>query len=233
MILSKTNNYIFLKTTKTAGTSFEIALSKYVGPDDVVTPISDEDEATRAKLGYRGPQNYLEQPPTLLERLGLRRQRRRFSNHIQAAVVRERIGPEAFARFFKVAVVRNPYDLTVSRYYWSHRKEGGTSHEHFRRWLLSRPEILRKNFGITHIDGKCAIDFMMRYETLEHDIGVFARKVGLPDTLFAEFSALKAKGHYRPKTAKTSELFAGFDEGKAVVADIFAHDIADFGYVCP
>jgi len=79
MILSKTNNYIFLKTTKTAGTSFEIALSKYVGPDDVVTPISEEDEATRAKLGYRGPQNYLEQPPTLLERLGLRRQRRRFS----------------------------------------------------------------------------------------------------------------------------------------------------------
>lgn len=233
MILSHANNFIFLKTTKTAGTSFEIALSKYAGPDDVVTPISDEDEATRAKLGYRGPQNYLEQPPTLLERLGLRRQRRRFSNHIQAALVRERLGPEAFARFFKVAVVRNPYDLTVSRYYWSHRKEGATSPEHFRTWLLSRPEILRKNFNITHIDGTCAVDFMMRYETLKDDIGTFARKVGLPDTLFDEFNALKAKGHYRPKTARTSELFAGFDEGKAIVAEIFAHDIADFGYTCP
>lgn len=232
MILSRTNNFIFLKTTKTAGTSFEIALSKYAGPDDVVTPISDEDELTRAQLGYRGPQNYLD-APTLLDRIGLRRQRRLFSNHIPAALVRERIGHEAFGRFYKVAVVRNPYDLTVSRYYWSHRKQGNTSPEHFRKWLLSRPDILRKNFKITHIDGRCAVDFMMRYENLKDDIGAFASKVGLPDTLFAEFSALKAKGHYRPKDAGTSELFSGFGEGKAVVADIFAHDIADYGYTCP
>lgn len=232
MILSRTNNFIFLKTTKTAGTSFEIALSKYAGPDDVVTPISDEDELTRAQLGYRGPQNYLD-APTLLDRIGLRRQRRLFSNHIPAALVRERIGHEAFGRFYKVAVVRNPYDLTVSRYYWSHRKQGNTSPEHFRKWLLSRPDILRKNFNITHIDGRCAVDFMMRYENLKDDIGAFASKVGLPDTLFAEFSALKAKGHYRPKDAGTSELFSGFGEGKAMVADIFAHDIADYGYTCP
>jgi len=232
MILLKAHNFIFLKTTKTAGTSFEIALSKYAGPEDIVTPISEEDELTRSRLGYRGPQNYLE-PPGVLERIGLRRPRRRFTNHIPAALVRDRLGPEAFDRFYKVAVVRNPYDVTVSRYYWSHRKQGGTSPEHFRRWLLSRPEILRKNFNITHIDGTCAADFMMRYERLKDDIGVFAAKVGLPDTLFAEFDALKAKGHYRPKTAKTSELFDGFDAGKAVVAEIFAHDIADFGYSCP
>ena len=150
-----------------------------------------------------------------------------------AALVAERLGQEAFQRFFKVAVVRNPYDLTVSRYYWSHRKEGNTSPAHFRSWLLTRPEILRKNFNITHIDGTCAVDFMMRYENLKDDVTSFARKVGLPDTLFDEFSALKAKGHYRPKAAKTSELFAGFDEGKAVVAEIFAPDIADFGYTCP
>ena len=71
MILSKAHNFIFLKTTKTAGTSFEIALSKYAGPEDVVTPISDEDELTRSRLGYRGPQNFLE-PPGFLERVGLR-----------------------------------------------------------------------------------------------------------------------------------------------------------------
>ena len=53
MILSKVHNFIFLKTTKTAGTSFEIALSKYVGPEDVVTPISEEDEATRCTLFLR------------------------------------------------------------------------------------------------------------------------------------------------------------------------------------
>ena len=43
MILSVQRKFIFLKTTKTAGTSFEIALSKYSSPKDTVTPINRED----------------------------------------------------------------------------------------------------------------------------------------------------------------------------------------------
>ena len=60
MIISHDYKFIFLKNRKTAGTSIEIALSKFCGPNDVITPISPEDEATRKELGYRGPQNYLE-----------------------------------------------------------------------------------------------------------------------------------------------------------------------------
>ena len=44
---------------KTAGTSIEVALSRYLGADDVITPIFEEDEPLRAAPGYRGPQNYL------------------------------------------------------------------------------------------------------------------------------------------------------------------------------
>lgn len=47
MIISHKYKFIFLKTKKTAGTSFEIALSRYLGEDDVVTPISPECEALR------------------------------------------------------------------------------------------------------------------------------------------------------------------------------------------
>jgi len=232
MIISTRNNYLFLKTTKTAGTSFEIALSKYAAPEDVITPISDEDEATRAALGHRGPQNYLK-PPGLLQKLGLRRPENRFYNHIPAAEVRDLIGAEAFSRLFKVAIVRNPYDLALSRYYWSHRREGGTSPEHFRQWLLSRPAVLTKNHPITHIGGRSAVDMMIRFEHFRDDIPAFAAKVGLPDTLFAEFDAIRAKGQYRPKRARTGEMFAGFEEGKAVIAELFAEDIATYGYSCP
>lgn len=232
MIISTKHNYIFLKTTKTGGTSFEIALSKYAGPDDIVTPISDEDEQTRSALGYCAPQGYLKSPG-LLERLGLRRPEKKYFNHIPAAQVREHVGREAFARFFKVAIVRNPYDLAVSRYFWSHRREDVTSPEHFRQWLLSRPSVLTKNYNITHIDGASAVDFMIRFEHFNDDIGTFARKAGLPDTLFGEFDAIRAKGQYRPKRAKTTDMFAGFDKGKAIVAELFAQDIETYNYSCP
>ena len=52
MILSHRYRYLFLKTNKTAGTSIEIALSKFCGPDDIITPISPEDEAIRRRLVF-------------------------------------------------------------------------------------------------------------------------------------------------------------------------------------
>ena len=58
MIISLKNKFIFIKTEKTAGASIEIALSKYCGPNDIVTPISPEDEIIRKELDFRGPQNY-------------------------------------------------------------------------------------------------------------------------------------------------------------------------------
>jgi hypothetical protein len=58
LILSHRYKFIFVKTTKTAGTSIEIALSRYCGPRDIVTPISLEDEPLRGQYGVR-PRNYL------------------------------------------------------------------------------------------------------------------------------------------------------------------------------
>ena len=58
MIISHKYKFIFIKTRKTAGTSVEIALSRYCGPDDILSPISLSDEPIRGKFFCR-PRNYL------------------------------------------------------------------------------------------------------------------------------------------------------------------------------
>jgi hypothetical protein len=57
VIVSHKYKFIFLKTRKTAGTSVEIALSQFVGERGVITTIDKLDEAVRAGLSFRGPQN--------------------------------------------------------------------------------------------------------------------------------------------------------------------------------
>ena len=232
MILSVQRKFIFLKTTKTAGTSFEIALSKYASPEDTLTPITPEDEDTRRALGYAGPQNYLASPG-LLQKLGLMRPKKKFYNHVPASVIRRNLGYAVFESYLKLAVVRNPFDMVVSSYFWEHRNEPGLSDAHFREWLLSRPKSLYENYKITHIDGVSVLDLVIRFEQFEEDVGNFARRVGLPETLYEEFKAIKAKGGSRPKWATTHEMFKSFDGGKNVVAELFAKDLATYGYDCP
>ena len=58
MIISHKLKCIFIKPKKVGGTSFEVALSKYCGDKDIITPISNDDETLRKELGYRGSQNY-------------------------------------------------------------------------------------------------------------------------------------------------------------------------------
>lgn len=84
MIVSHRHRFIFIKTQKVAGTSVEIALSKFLGPDDVVTPILDPaDEALRRRLGVCGPQNYKATGRELLrEGMSLSAQGRNFAKEI-------------------------------------------------------------------------------------------------------------------------------------------------------
>ena len=58
MILSYTNNFLFIKTRKTAGTSIEIALSLKCSKKDVITPISPNDEIIRKRLFGLLPRNF-------------------------------------------------------------------------------------------------------------------------------------------------------------------------------
>ncbi len=122
MIVSHRYRFIFIKTRKTAGTSVEIALSKYCGPDDIVTEIEAEDEALRRRLGYRGPQNHRKP----LHRYGAhdwwrlvraRRRAVRYWNHMGFRDVRRLVPAEVWNGYFKFCFERNPWSKALSFYH--------------------------------------------------------------------------------------------------------------------
>lgn len=267
MIVSHAHKFIFLKTRKVAGTSMEIALSRYVGPDDIVTPISEEDEALRTSLGYAGPQNCMPNARTgriddtkdtfknqfarkwsvWLPSLARAQSQNnignasfdgavagdeKFRNHMSAGKVRALLGKRLFKTYLKVSIVRNPYDKTVSAYFWANRNRSRKSREHFREWLLSRVAA-NKDQKVTHIKNKSIIDFMIRFEHFEKDVTKFAELTGLPTTLYAEFRSLSAKGQNRPKDMTTAFMFDDFPEGRKRIEEVFSEDISKFGYSCP
>ena len=121
MILSHQYKFIFLKTSKTAGTSVEIALSKFLGPKDVITPISPEDEVTRRDLGYRGPQNYRSKfweysYADLVKLVSKGEWKEKFYNHISAFQVRGLVGEQVWNTYFTFCIERNPWDRVISHY---------------------------------------------------------------------------------------------------------------------
>lgn len=108
MFISAENRFLYVKTSKTAGTSLEIALSKYAGPKDIITAIEPDDEALRTKLGFRGPQNHFEPG----------RNKYLFWNHIGIANIRARVAPKTMDKLTSFSVSRNPFTRAVSGYYW-------------------------------------------------------------------------------------------------------------------
>ncbi|GAA0689798.1 hypothetical protein GCM10009022_10130 [Vreelandella titanicae] len=81
MVFLNNEKIIFLKTRKVAGTSFEMALSRYAKAGDIITPISPDDERARKELGFASCQNYMNQNGTQV-----------FNNHISASEAEKKLG---------------------------------------------------------------------------------------------------------------------------------------------
>lgn len=239
MIISHKNQFIFIKTAKTAGTSLEIALSKYCGPEDIITPISERDEVVRRELGFRGAQHYLKEKSRYgisdyWRQLRKKRPIKAFYNHIPAQEVYEKVTREVWDNYFKFSVVRNPWDRAVSRFFWRNtRKNRGLSKEDFRAFLLKNPEALARNREKTKVNGRVAMDFMVRFEHFETDLAEVSERIGLPGNLYEDLRSLNAKKGHRPKGASPEDLFSGFDEGIEAVRRVCAEDIEEFGYQPP
>jgi hypothetical protein len=229
MIVSHEHRFIFIKTMKTAGTSIEIALSKFCGPHDIITPIEPEDEAIRRALGYRGPQNcfvpFTQYSPRQWGRFVLSGgRRRRFFNHMAARQIRRSLPSAVWRSYFKFCVDRNPWDKVVSLYFWQHRTEPRPSLSDYIASGDIEIAVRRGGFDLYAIDGEIVVDRVCRYEQLERELAIVAERLRLP-----EIPRLpRAKANTRTDRRPYRELLTASD--RAAIARVFVKEIACLQY---
>jgi hypothetical protein len=210
VIVSHEHRFVFVKTRKTAGTSVEIALSRVCGPDDVITPVIEE--SLRAESGGRAPQNFTAPP------LG-----HKAFNHMPVSMVRRELGRARFESYLSFAIERNPWDAVVSLYHWhAHQTPAPVP---FDQYVASEAvtTFAEKNQRIYRLQGRVAVDRVLRYETLDAELGALWSELGLPGTpdLPHAKGGVRPPGSYRERYTEVS---------RARVAELFAAPIAELGY---
>ena len=142
MIISHKYKFIFIKQEKTAGSSLEIALSKYCGLEDIVTTITEE--YIRKKLGYPGPRNYFNNQidyknflkifkhnlKSFIKNINLTKKIIKFKNqpyyktfyksifyeHINAFDLKSIVDKDIWNNYYKFTIIRDPIDHFLSYY---------------------------------------------------------------------------------------------------------------------
>ena len=173
MIVSHEHKFIFLKTKKTAGTSIELALTELCGSDDVITPLTEIDEAKRE--GGRCAQNWRLHGWWGSKRPLFKRRWFKFTaadygfyNHMPAAEARALIDDKcggAISNSPSTATRgtgRSPSIITAT----------GTRQQppSFASFMHEDARARIDNYDIYSIDGDVAVDFVGRYESLADDL---------------------------------------------------------------
>jgi len=200
VIISHQYRFIFVKTLKTAGTSIEVFLSQHCGSDDVVTPILPQVEPHR-------PRNH-----------------DGYFNHIPAAAIRDRVGPDVWRSYFKFCVERNPWDKTLSYYHMQNAREGGC--------LFLADYLARNDFPLNHPKytapgepGRVIVDRVLRYERLADELDEVFGRLGIP---FDGSLGIHAKSEYRTDRRPYREVYSR--KQAEFIRRVFAAEIALHGY---
>ena len=237
MIVSHTHKFIFIKTRKVGGSSLELAMSKFCGADDIISPMGPPDEGLRRELGVPGPQNYL---MTLnrdtwryhtardVARYLLTRRPIHFYNHMSGPEIRRYIGAERFDSYFKFTLVRNPYDYARSMYYW--KNQDPETRPSLSDWVVEHyGTIFPINWHIYTEADRPMVDYTIRYEALSEGLTEVSNRIGLPENLADIMKTIKAKGNKRP--SKDKQRDDQFDERAiAHIERVSEREFAEYGY---
>jgi len=232
VIVSHEHRFIFMKTTKTAGTSVELFLSRIAGEDAIVTPVEPV-EAGHEPRNYRGPRIYNPLPALLADpdqaRALARHPRRKFGfyrsyrNHTPAWLARARLGRKVWNSYFKFCFERNPWDKAVSRYWWS--VQGMSNRPTLDEFVIRGHARLKSDWPIYGFGDRISVDRVGRYEHLVDDLTSILGEIGVSKEV--ELPRAKSTQRRRDETVGFSP------EAADRIGAIFHREVAAFGYECP
>ena len=220
MIISHKYKFIFIKTVKTAGTSIQHSLQEQCGPHDIVTPISP------ASNGY------------------ISRNHRGWETHDGCNKIIKNIDRNIWINYKKITVERNPWDKTISWFYWickttKHNRWnailGGKNPFHrtnviptikfFRqgKWLALVDNVLPTDFSKYSINGKVIADYVIQYDSLQDDYDHMCKELGLITRQLPKLKAIRKDKDYRSFFNVSPDL-------KEIVARRFKREINEFKY---
>jgi len=240
MIVSFKHNFVFIKTRKTAGTTIEIALTPYCGPDDIVTPIAPQDERLRLVDGELQARNFAATDPgleaayrrafanderqTLRNVMGaLRRSAKHFYNHMTGGEARARLPAGFWQSALKFTIVRHPYERAVS---WAYFNAGlaPPSAERLSALIDRHLPIVATDAASYTSDGALIVEDVIRQTNIQEDLNRVLGKLGLPPVK----ELPRAKGQYRSDRRPASEILS--DRQKKTLQKTCRLEFELFGY---
>lgn len=173
MLVSHRYRFVYLKTTKTAGTSTEL----YFQPA-CMAPSAEPPDWNAPRLRA-----------ALVSEFGIVGVRARHTeghalyNHMPAQAVVDAIGDDAWQQYFRFANVRNPWDKVVSRFFmvadWREPDGSVPSRSAITGMVERFAEEYRRPDVETFLEpGSPRISDVVRYEQLEQDIRRIAHRLG-------------------------------------------------------
>ena len=228
MIVSHRFKFIFIKTHKTAGSSFEAGVGPLCGPDDIIPPMELKNPEAYAR-NYYDPSWFGRQYASRawVRKLVSRRSPwvgQWFWEHMPGSRVRELVPDSVWTGYHKICVERNPWEKVVSYYLW--KKHGqGKKLGPFRQYVLQSSHRLPLD-GDLYLDstGKLLVDEVIPFHDLTESL----------QRLFDRLSIPLAEGLPREKSEKWPDRkpYREYydDETKARVAELYSREIALFGY---
>ena len=257
LIISYEKKFVFIKLIKVAGSSVENALSPFLGEKAIVTPMALEEANDYWRVPWGKPKFFIKTwlsmlsrhkfkviafdlPFDILHRRGPVRAHvfSPIGPHEGIQVAKSILAAEDFRDFLKVAVCRNPYEQIVSWYFWhlyllKRRSDssGFVEEPSFKEWFHANTQKCGANYRALTIDGKFAIDFVIRQEYLEEDLQVLCKRVDIdPIPVLEKLAREKLKTSSRPKDSSGLAKNLIDPESKILIDILMDWDFRTFGY---
>lgn len=210
MLISRRYGFIFIHVPRTAGISISQALATYADKPEK-TPL----RKIISKLPIRQPAHSLVAPI-----------------HSTASWARHRLGRKRYEALLSFAVVRNPYDRTVSQYEFIRQQPRHHRHtlvkdltfQQYIDYLSNKPaaRISRQADMIADANGHIIVNRLLRFETLARDFNNLCVEIG-----FTQTPALPHQNH-APRAPEVDYLQS--DYTKQLIYKLYRDDFTLLGY---